>query len=272
VNVDAAPTQASCDEAEEGCCCRVYRVMAIVEYDGTQYLGFQIQRSGRTVQGELERAIAHVTQRRTRIVGAGRTDAGVHARGQVIHFDTRWKHSLADLQRALNAVLARDVAIVQLRAVSSDFSARYSARSREYVYTILNRLERSPLGERYAYHYPKPLDDRAMDRACACLVGTRDFMPFGWPPRGDNTVRTVFRAGCRRQGDLVYVSITADAFLRSMVRRIVGNLMLVGCGVITVEEMAGLFALKHRRTPAVGAPAHGLCLVQVNYSISDVLS
>jgi tRNA pseudouridine38-40 synthase len=110
-----------------------------------------------------------------------------------------------------------------------------------------------------------------MAQACACLVGTHDFLPFGWPPHGDNTVRTMFKAACRREGDLIYVDLVADAFLRSMVRRIVGNLLLVGCGVMTVGEMAGLLALKHRRTPAVGAPAHGLCLVQVNYSISDVL-
>nr|MBC7245660.1 tRNA pseudouridine(38-40) synthase TruA [Chloroflexota bacterium] len=242
-----------------------YHLMAIVEYDGTDYLGFQIQRRGRTVQGEIEHALAVVTQQRTRIVGAGRTDAGVHARGQVIHFTVSWGHSLADLHRALNAVLPADVAIVALREAPPGFHARYDARSREYVYTIYNGAVRSPLAARYAYHFGRPLDVQAMDHACACLVGTHDFLPFGWPPKGENSVRTVYRARCWREGDFVYVELEADAFLRAMMRRIVGNLLLVGIGDLSVEGFARLLSLRHRRTPAVAAPAHGLCLVRVNY-------
>jgi tRNA pseudouridine38-40 synthase len=248
------------------------RTKAVVEYDGTDYLGFQVQgpasaRKGksRTIQGELERALLQVTQQATRVVGAGRTDAGVHARGQVIHFDAAWQHPLADLQRALNAVLPQDIAVVCLDDAAPEFHARYSARSREYVYTIVNRAVRSPLEERYAYLVSRPLDAAAMHRACGSLVGTHDFLPFGWPPRGENTVRTVMRAECQRIGEMVYVRVEADAFLRSMVRRMVGNLILVGLGELSVEGMAGLLALKHRRTPAVAAPAHGLCLDRVNY-------
>jgi tRNA pseudouridine38-40 synthase len=244
--------------------CR-HHVLAVVEYDGTEYRGFQIQRSGRTIQGEMERALAQVTQRRTRIVGAGRTDAGVHARGQVIHFTAVWRHSLSDLQRALNAVVASDIVITQLQEATPGFHARYSARSREYVYTIHNGAVRSPLVSRYAYHYSRPLDAEAMDRALGCLVGTHDFLPFGWPPRGDNTVRTILQARCRRTGDFVYVDIEADAFLRRMVRRIVGNLLLVGTGELSAEGFAGLLALRDRRTPAVEAAAQGLCLTTVNY-------
>jgi tRNA pseudouridine38-40 synthase len=190
----------------------------------------------------------------------------VHAKGQVVHFDAVWAHPLPDLQRALNAVLPLDIAIRELREAAPGFHARYSARSREYVYTIYNGPVRSPLALRYAYHCAKPLDERAMDRACAGLIGTHDFMPFGWPPRGEGgTVRTVQRAVCRRAGEFVYVEIEADAFLRSMVRRIVGNLLLVGLGELSVEDFVGLLSLKHRRTPAVGVPAHGLTLVRVNY-------
>lgn len=284
--------------------------MAIVEYDGTEYLGFQIQRSGRTIQGEIERALVEVTQHQTRIVGAGRTDAGVHARGQVIHFTALWRHPLSDLHRALNAVLTDDIAVTELREASPGFHARYSARSREYVYTIDNGAVRSPLAARYAYHYPRPLDAEAMERACACLVGEQDFLPFGWSPRGERrgrrgagegqvpssvgrgqvpsavgrgqvpssvgrgqvpsavgrgTVRTVLRAGCRREDVFVYVEIEADAFLRRMVRRIVGNLLLVGSGELSVEGFGGLLSLTHRRTPGAAAPGHGLCLVKVNY-------
>jgi tRNA pseudouridine38-40 synthase len=240
--------------------------MAVVEYDGTLYLGFQVQREGRTVQGELERAICQVTQYPARVVGAGRTDTGVHALGQVVHFNAPWSHTLADLHRALNAVLVEDVAIRELREAPPGFHSRFSARSREYRYTIYNGPVRSPLWRRSAYLYAKPLDEAAMDQACKCLVGTHDFLPFGWPPHGENTMRTVFDARVTRQGELVIVELTADAFLRRMVRRIVGNLVLVGCGELSVDGFAALLSLRHRRTPAAGgAPPQGLCLVRVNY-------
>jgi tRNA pseudouridine38-40 synthase len=263
VEAQAASPRPAMDDARHGL--RRYHLMAIVEYDGTEYLGFQIQRNGRTIQGEIERALAQVTQHRTRIVGAGRTDAGVHAKGQVIHFVVRWRHSLADLHRALNAVLSQDVVLVELREALPGFHARYSAFSREYVYTIYNGPVRSPISQRYAYCYPRPLDVEAMDRACSYLLGAHDFLPFGWPPRGENTVRTVYRARCWRAEAFVYVEMEADAFLRRMVRRLVGNLLLVGSGELSVEGFAGLLSLKHRRTPAVDAPAQGLCLVRVNY-------
>ena len=247
--------------------------MAVVEYDGTEYLGFQIQRTGRTVQAELERALDRVTCHRTRIVGAGRTDAGVHAKGQVIHCTVFWKHTVAELQRALNAVLPVDIAVAELREAVPGFHARHSARSREYVYTVYNGTVRSPLTARHAHHFSKLLDAEAIDRACSSLVGEHDFMPFGWPPSeergrqviGRGTVRTVLRASCERQGEVVRVLIEADAFLRSMVRRIVGNLLLVGTGELTAGQFEGLLHLKHRRLPAVAAPAHGLCLRKVNY-------
>jgi tRNA pseudouridine38-40 synthase len=244
---------------------RRYELMAIVEYDGTEYLGFQIQRVGRTVQGELERALGAVTQHMTRVIGSGRTDAGVHAKGQVIHFTALWGHPLSDLHRALNAVLATDVSILDLREAPPGFHARFSARSREYLYTVYDGAVRSPLVRRQACHCPGPLEAGMMDRACQSLVGRHDFLPFGWPPRGDNTVRTIYRASCRRQGEFVYIEMEADAFLRRMVRRIVANLLLVGTGRLTEAQFAGLLALKNRRTPAVDAPAQGLCLVRVNY-------
>ena len=262
----------TCRSAGQHDCPAQYRLKAVIEYDGTGYLGFQVQGpasagkgKGRTIQGELESALLQVAQQAIRVVGAGRTDAGVHARGQVIHFDVAWQHPVADLQRALNAVLPQDIAVLGLGEAAPDFHARFSARSREYVYTILNRSVRSPLAERYACLVSRPLDARAMNRACQPLIGTHDFLAFGWPPHGENTVRTVKQAECRRVGESVYVRVEADAFLRSMVRRIVGNLILVGLRELSVEGMAGLLVLKHRRTPAVAAPAHGLCLDRVDY-------
>ncbi len=239
--------------------------MAVVEYDGTEYLGFQIQRTGRTVQGELERAIAQVTQHTCRVVGAGRTDTGVHALGQMIHFRVPWRHEPVDLQRALNAVLAEDVAIRELSQAPPGFHSRFSARSRQYRYTVYDCGVRSPLLRHRACHCGRPLDEEMMDRACRCLVGRHDFLPFGWPPGGENTVRNVFSAGVRREGDTVVFDIEADAFLRRMVRRLAGNLILVGTGALSVEGFAELMTLRHRRTPAVDAPPQGLCLVHVNY-------
>jgi len=266
--VNAHQTQAgmaSTDASGPRRCPDDYRVVAIVEYDGTEYFGFQIQRRVKTIQGEIEQALAEITRHETRIVGAGRTDSGVHARGQVVHFAPTWDRPLSDLQRALNAVLPRDIAVVGLKEGEPGFHARYSAHSREYRYTILNRPVRSPLALRYAHHCAKRLDVQAMDGACASLVGTHDFLAFGWPPRGDNTVRTVLRAACARAGEFVRVDIEGDAFLRRMVRRIVGNLMLVGLGNLSVRAFADLLSLGHRRTPATQAPASGLCLMTVNY-------
>jgi tRNA pseudouridine38-40 synthase len=242
-----------------------YHTKAIVEYDGTEYLGFQIQCRGKTIQGEIERALAEIAGCRTRIVGAGRTDAGVHAKGQVIGFVAEWNHPLSDMRRALNAKLPQDIAIVELEQAAPGFHPRYSARSREYTYTIYDRAVRSPLVSRYAYHCARPLDAETMGQACGRLVGTHDFLPFGWPPRGQNTVRTVFRSGCERTGEFVRVTVEANAFLRRMMRRVVGNLVLVGLGKLSAEDFAGLLSLKHRQTPGGPLPPQGLCLVNVNY-------
>jgi tRNA pseudouridine38-40 synthase len=168
--------------------------MAVVEYDGTDYLGFQLQAQCPTVQGEIEQALAAVTQKETRIIAAGRTDTGVHAQGQVIAFSTAWRHPVEELQRALNAVLPEDIAARELRPVAEDFHPRFDAVSREYRYTILNHPLRSPLARRFAYHFPRPLDVVAMNEAAGTLMGTHDFASFGQAPQGDNMVRTVYRA------------------------------------------------------------------------------
>jgi tRNA pseudouridine38-40 synthase len=170
-------------------------------------------------------------------------------------------------------VLSGDLAVKELQEAAPGFHARYSARSREYVYTIFAGAVRSPLTARYAYHCPRLLNVEAMHRACSYLVGEHDFLPFGWSPgeerdrpvTGRGTKRTVLRACCERQGEVVRVVIEADAFLRSMMRRIVGNLLLVGTGELTEAQFEGLLYLKHRRLPAVAAPANGLCLRRVNY-------
>lgn len=245
------------------------RVMAVIEYDGTDYLGFQWQPEGRTIQGELERVLAELTGQATKIIGAGRTDAGVHAVGQVISFVPRWRHSLPELQRAMNALLPADIAVHQMAWVADDFHPRFNAVSRAYRYTILNRPIRSPLVQRFAYHYPKPLDVNAMHRAAQCLVGSHDFASFGHPPQGENTVRQVYQAACTRQDPFIYFDIVANAFLYRMVRNIVGTLLRVGMGELAVEGFEEILQARDGKRTGPPVPAHGLCLMRVNYQASS---
>jgi tRNA pseudouridine38-40 synthase len=239
------------------------RYRARVEYDGTDFAGFQAQRPGtRTVQGELESALARLANgTRHRVDGAGRTDAGVHAADQVIAFTwTTRRPTDSDLETALNALLPPDVAIRDLRRVPVGFHPRYAARYREYRYTVWNG-PRSPLRERTALGVRVPLDTDAMARAGSALVGRHDFSAFGSADR--QPVRTVHAVRVRRQGSLVTIDVRADAFLRGMVRRIVAVLLQVGRGQL--EESAVAAALEARRPARHGAkaPAKGLCLRRV---------
>jgi tRNA pseudouridine38-40 synthase len=247
-----------------------HRLWARVEYDGADFFGFQVQASERTVQGEIERAIRAVTGHETRIIGAGRTDRGVHARGQVIAFTVEWQHELPVLERALNAVLSADVAILALGPAAEEFHPRYGARSRTYRYTVLNQARRLPLERRRAWHVVQPLAEGGMADASRCLVGRHDFATFGRPVHGHTTIRTVLRAGWEAGGAvegarLLAFEIEADAFLFRMVRSIVGTLVLVGLGELTTSEFEGLLRARDRSQIRLVAPAQGLCLMRVDY-------
>ena len=241
--------------------------MAVIEYDGADYLGFQVQAQGATIQGEIEKALAAVAQEWIRIVGAGRTDTGVHAQGQVIAFSTSWLHPIEELQRALNAVLPKDIAVRELRPVSQDFHPRFDAVSREYRYTIYNQPLRSPLARRFAYHFPHPppLDLEAMNEAARVLVGSHDFAAFGRAPQGDNTVRKVYQAQWTPEEPFVYFDIVANAFLYRMVRSLVGTLLLVGTGKLSPDGFEEILRSADRDKAGQVAPAHGLCLIKVDY-------
>jgi tRNA pseudouridine38-40 synthase len=239
--------------------------MAVVEYDGTDYLGFQVQAEGLTVQGEIERALAAVTQEEIRIIGAGRTDAGVHAQGQVVAFSTAWRHPVEELQRALNAVLSKDIAVRELRPVAKGFHPRFDAASREYRYTVFNQPLRSPLARRFAYHFPRPLNVAAMNEAASILVGSHDFASFGQAPQGDNTVREVYRAQWTPAELFIYFDVVANAFLYRMVRSLVGTLLLVGTGELSPDGFEEIFRSADRDRAGQAVPAHGLCLIKVNY-------
>jgi tRNA pseudouridine38-40 synthase len=219
------------------------------------------------VQAVVEAAIERLTGEHARITAAGRTDAGVHARGQTATWQTTSGMAVADLQRALNALLPPDVAVVEAHEVSAEVHARFSALRRSYRYTILNTRVRSPLLRATAYHFSAALDAEAMNEAAQSLVGTHDFAAFGGPMRkGGSTVRTVYRITCRRDGNLVLVDIEANAFLSRMVRHIVGTLLAVGRGGLPVASVADILASKDRKRARPAVPAHGLCLMDIGYA------
>ena len=248
------------------------RVRALVEYDGTDYAGFQWQPDRPTIQGEIETVLRQLTGEEIRVIGAGRTDAGVHALGQVIAFDTHWRHSLDELQRGMNALLPRSIAVREMEEAPARFHPRYDARSRLYRYRILQQPVRSPLQERYAYHVSRQLDVEAMRQATQILVGTHDFATFGQPTQGESTIRHVYHVTWQNEwvryfGNAwhIWMDIEANAFLRYMVRSIVGTALEVGYGVMTLEEFAERFHGRDRSLSAPPAPPQGLCLVAVYY-------
>lgn len=242
-----------------------HRYRAVVEYDGTDFLGYQIQAAGRTVQGEIEESLKRITQLAVRIEGAGRTDSGVHAIGQVIAFNVTWKHSLADLHRALNATLPPDIVMSDLKITDDTFHPRFSALSRSYRYTVLNQRWPGALQRRYAYYVRDKLDLAAMSEASRYLLGSGDFASFGKPPQGENTVRHVKRADWSESGSLLFFDITANAFLYRMVRTIVGTLIEVGSGRLAPYEVKDILDARDLTRSAPPAPAHGLCLMRVTY-------
>ena len=237
------------------------RFRATVEYDGTEFAGFQSQRNARTVQGELEAALSRLSGgNRQPVVGAGRTDAGVHATGQVIAFTYPGRLSAEALTDALNGTLAPDVAIRDLRRAPAGFHPRYAARYREYRYSIWNG-PRSPLRERTALWVRQELDVAAMARAATAFEGRHDFSAFGGAD--PQPVRTVHRIRVRRDGSLVTIDVRADAFLRGMVRRIVATLLAVGKGRLDPSAVPGLLGDGRPALRGAAAPARGLCLRRV---------
>lgn len=241
------------------------RVKAIVAYDGTEFLGFQRQATGRTVQQVLESALERITDTRLRVLAAGRTDAGVHAEGQVIAFDVDWRHCLSDLQRAMNAVLPQDCAVRELVQAASDFHPRYDARSRRYRYTVYNALVRSPLVRRTSLHCRTLLNLDAMEAATGFVVGEHDFAAFGRPTHGKVTVRRVIEAGWIAELPWLHFEIEANAFLFRMVRSIVGTLLEIGRGRLSPDQFREILRSRDRGRAGQTAPAHGLSLIRVRY-------
>lgn len=245
---------------------------AVIAYDGTAYYGFQRQREGQpTIQSELERVLHLIVREQVTIVGAGRTDRGVHALGQVITFNIFWQHGENALLRALNANLPEDIAVLQLEAWfpacgwEPTFHPRYDARRRTYEYQILNVAVRNPLDRNRSWHIRQSLDMELMNKAAKALVGVQDFATFGQPPKGTNTVREVFVAEWVRHHERLTFLIQANAFLQRMVRSVVGSLKMVGVGDWSVADFVAALQACDRSRSAMVAPAHGLYLVSVEY-------
>ncbi|MCZ7544022.1 MAG: tRNA pseudouridine(38-40) synthase TruA [Anaerolineae bacterium] len=242
------------------------RYRATVAYDGAGYQGFQRQAPGTpTIQGAIEGALRRVAGQDITIMGAGRTDTGVHATGQVIAWDMAWRHAADDLLRAVNANLPCDIALQALEETRADFHPRFDAQSRTYQYDIDNAPVRHPLYTRTAWHVGRPLDGLAMQAAAQHLLGEHDFAAFGRPPQGENTVRTVMRAAWAHDGRTFRFTIEANAFLQRMVRSLVGTMVEVGAGSISPVTFADILASADRARAAAPAPPHGLCLVSVHY-------
>ena len=239
------------------------RFRATVEYDGTDFAGFQVQPGKRTVQGVLEAALARLSDgEERRVDGAGRTDAGVHAAAQVIGFTYTGRLTEAELGRALDALLPPTVAVRGVRGVPAGFNPRYAARYREYRYTVWNG-PRSPLLERTALGVRIPLDTAAMARAASVFIGRHDFSAFGATDR--SPVRTVMVVRVRTEGRVVKIDIRAVSFLRGMARRIVACLLEVGLGKMDEEAVRSALAGTGPAFVGTSAPAKGLCLRHVAF-------
>ena len=239
-----------------------------LEYDGTQFVGSQFQSNGRTIQGELEAAWTRLTGELIRWNLAGRTDAGVHARGQVANARTQTMHTIETVQRALNALLPDDISVRRAWDVPYDFHARYSATRRDYRSLLLLERWRSALWRNRAVQVNDALDVAAMAQAVQVLEGVHDFAAFGSTPDGP-TVRNCFWATCVEYQDqglqMVAINLAASGFLRHMVRTIVGTLLLIGRGKLPVTAMARILDSRDRRQAGPTAPPHGLYLMSVTY-------
>ena len=240
--------------------------------DGTEFTGFQPQPGLRTVGGELERALQRLTGESIRVTPAGRTDAGVHAQGQVVSFRTESGLAIGDMKRALNALVSRDLAITSVGEAGERFNARRSAKSRRYRYRIWNHPDRNVWQRRWTAQVDTPLDLTAMQNASAALLGQHDFAGFRTHRSQDDeekgTVRRVMRAEWQRAADepsLVSFEIEADAFLRHMVRTIVGSALLIGQHKLPVSALAEMLAGRERSGSGPTAPASGLTLMEVTY-------
>jgi tRNA pseudouridine38-40 synthase len=242
-------------------------IKLLIEYDGTNYRGWQVQPKGLTVQGMIEEKLALITGETIHLIGSGRTDSGVHALGQVASFRTKSQLDVHSIQRALNSLLPPDIVIQRAEEVEEGFHARKQSKSKVYEYRILNRNLRSAFHHEYSWHIPQTLDLGEMRKATRMLIGEHDFSSFrsvGSPTR--TAVRRVIRAEWKKGRDgFIRFEVEANGFLKQMVRALVGTLVEVGKGKIDSEEFRKILDSRDRKKAGATAPAHGLFLKEVKY-------
>jgi tRNA pseudouridine38-40 synthase len=242
------------------------RIALGIEYDGTSYNGWQRQKTGIGVQQRLEEALSVVANETVDVCCAGRTDTGVHASGQVIHFDTASERSSRGWLLGANSNLPDDIGVTWVTPVSDEFHARFSATARSYRYVILNRLQRSPLYRNRAWWVYEPLDAGRMDSAAQALVGQHDFSAFRAAGcQASTATREITGIKVTRRGDWITLEVTANAFLQHMVRNIMGSLAAIGTGERDAGWLAAVLASRDRKAGGIAAPPHGLTLVAVDY-------
>lgn len=242
------------------------RLAAVIEYDGSAYSGWQAQKDTHTVQETVERALSSVADEPLKVICAGRTDAGVHAVGQIVHFDTSASRTERSWVLGANSNLPTDVCLRSARRTRSDFHARFSARSRRYRYVILNRWVRPALLRSRVCWERRTLEAGTMQQAATALIGEHDFSSFrALSCQAHSPVRTLHELSVTRAGDCVYIDVHANAFLHHMVRNIAGVLIAVGCGEKSPDWPLELLAVRDRTRGGVTASAAGLYLVHVDY-------
>ena len=244
-----------------------------IEYDGTNYFGWQTQRlpasscirlKKKTIQETIEKSLRIILREKVSLTASGRTDAGVHAEAQVANFRTNSVLPLNKIQLSLNSLLPENIAVIGIKEMPLDFHARFNAQAKLYRYTIVNRKHRSVFLNKYAWHCYFPLDIALMKREARCLVGRHDFMSFkSSGGDADSTVRTIQQLKVEKKNDFILVSARSDGFLYNMVRNIVGTLVDIGRG--RLKGMKRILQKKDRRAAGMTAPAKGLCLVKVYY-------
>ncbi len=244
------------------------KIVLIVEYDGSAYYGFQLQPNQPTIQGEIEKALAKLTGERVRVAAASRTDSGVHALGQVVTFRTKSLLTPETFTSGLNHYLPGDIAVKAAHRVTDSFDVRRRALSREYNYYILNNPVRSPIRAGFCHLVRGKLDILAMNRAAEALVGEHDFASFatGAGAELENTCRRVYKARVEKDRELVVFNMVANSFLIHQVRNTVGALIRVGLGKMTISEFHSIIEARKPALAGATAPAHGLCLIRINYA------
>ncbi|ALC83364.1 MULTISPECIES: tRNA pseudouridine(38-40) synthase TruA [Bacillus] len=244
------------------------RIKLILSYDGSRFYGFQVQPNQRTVQEELEKAlkVLHKSKEKISVISSGRTDSGVHAVGQCVHFDSPLSIPDHKWPYALNSLLPPDIVVRQAETVDESFHARYGTSWKEYRYFIDTSKHPDVFRRLYSYHYPYPFELKAMQEAGNLLVGTHDFTSFCSPKSGkENKVRTIYKLEWEKTDEGLQMIIVGNGFLYNMVRIIVGTLLAVGSGKISLDHITDIIEAKNRQAAGKKAPAHGLYLWQVNY-------